>query len=80
MWQLLLQLSADEVLNELVMTATASALWGKAGAVLVVAVVFMAVTSTGAGEMLAVSSITTYDVYREYINPKVRGAPGPMPL
>ena len=42
-----------------------------AGAVLVIVIVFMAVTSSGASEMVAVSSLFTFDVYRRYINPKV---------
>ena len=42
-----------------------------AGAILVIIICFMAVTSSGASEMLAVSSLFTFDVYRRYINPKV---------
>ena len=42
-----------------------------AGAVLVIIIVFMAVTSSGASEMVAVSSLFTFDVYRRYINSKV---------
>ena len=38
---------------------------------LVIVIVFMAVTSSGASEMVAVSSLFTFDVYRRYINPKV---------
>ena len=34
---------------------------------------FMAVTSTGSAEQIAVSSLYAYDVYREYINPKATG-------
>ena len=41
------------------------------GAVLVIVICFMAVTSSGASEMVAVSSLFTFDVYRRYINPKV---------
>jgi len=33
--------------------------------------IFMAVTSSGASEMLAVSSLFTFDIYRRYIKPKV---------
>jgi Na+/proline symporter len=32
----------------------------------------MAVTATANSEQLAVASLITYDVYRTYINPKVR--------
>ena len=48
-----------------------------AGAVLVIIIVFMAVTSSGASEMVAVSSLFTFDVYRRYINSKVRLKPYP---
>ena len=34
--------------------------------------IFMAVTSSGASEMLAVSSLFTFDVYRRYLKPKAR--------
>ncbi len=54
------------------MPASADVLIGPAGAVLVVIICFMAVTSSGAGEMVAISSLFTFDVYRRYINPKVR--------
>ena len=43
-----------------------------AGAVLVIIMIFMAVTSSGASEMLAVSSLFTFDIYRRYIKPKAR--------
>ena len=49
-----------------------------AGAVLVIIIVFMAVTSSGASEMVAVSSLFTFDVYRRYINPKVSLKPYPF--
>ena len=45
--------------------------WLAAGAVMVIVMIFMAVTSSGASEMLAVSSLFTFDIYRRYINPKV---------
>ena len=42
------------------------------GAVCVIIMIFMAVTSSGASEMLAVSSLFTFDVYRRYLKPKAR--------
>ena len=36
-----------------------------------IVMIFMAVTSSGASEMLAVSSLFTFDIYRRYIKPKV---------
>merc|ERR1719387_364722 len=35
---------------------------------------FMAITSTGSAEGIAVSSIIVYDIYKTYINPKATGA------
>jgi Na+/proline symporter len=35
---------------------------------------FMAITSTGSAEGIAVSSIVAYDIYKTYINPKATGA------
>lgn len=66
-----MQLSGGEASNGLVLPAVAIVYFGKAGAVLVVIMCFMAVTSSGAGEILAAGSLFTYDVYRKYINPKV---------
>ena len=57
--------------NNLVLPACSYALMGKAGVILIACVLFMAVTSGGAGEMLAVSSLFTFDVWREYIRPQV---------
>jgi len=34
---------------------------------------FMAITSTGSAEGIAVSSLVCYDIYREYINPQATG-------
>lgn len=46
---------------------------GKGGATLVLLMLFMAVTSTGSAEQIAVSSLFAYDVYRSYINRKATG-------
>jgi|TARA_B110000196_G_C20867277_1_gene530333 Na+/proline symporter len=35
---------------------------------------FMAITSTGSAECIAVSSLVAYDIYREYINKNATGA------
>ncbi|KAI8912741.1 Sodium:solute symporter family-domain-containing protein [Gorgonomyces haynaldii] len=48
----------------------AVALMGSGGAVAILVLVFMAVTSAASAELTAVSSIITFDVYRTYINPK----------
>ena len=72
------QLSGSEASNGLVLPAVAITYFGQTGAVLVVIICFMAVTSSGAGEGLACSSLFTYDVYRRYIKPKVTHLPSPV--
>ncbi|KAJ6570850.1 solute symporter family transporter [Mycena vulgaris] len=49
--------------------AAMSALLGKSGAILLLIVLFLAVTSAASAELVAVSSILTYDVYKRYFNP-----------
>ena len=47
-----MQLTAEDALSGLVMPAAADVILGKAGSVLVIAIAFMAVTSSGASEMV----------------------------
>lgn len=68
-----LPLTASEAGRGLVPPATAIALMGKGGAVLLLTMLFMAVTSAGSSELIAVSSLCTYDIYRTYINPNATG-------
>jgi Na+/proline symporter len=57
----------------LVVPAAATALMGELGAIMVLTMLFMAVTSAGSAELIAVSSIVTYDLYRTYRNPNATG-------
>ncbi|KAI5057012.1 hypothetical protein GOP47_0028830 [Adiantum capillus-veneris] len=68
-----LPLTASEAAKGLVPPATATALMGKGGAFLLLTMLFMAVTSAGSSELIAVSSLCTYDIYRTYINPRASG-------
>lgn len=68
-----LPLTASEASHGLVPPATAIALMGKGGSVLLLTMLFMAVTSAGSSELIAVSSLCTYDIYRTYINPNASG-------
>ncbi|XP_020704821.2 urea-proton symporter DUR3 isoform X1 [Dendrobium catenatum] len=68
-----LPLTASEAAHGLVPPATATALMGKGGSVLLLTMLFMAVTSAGSSELIAVSSLCTYDIYRTYINPEATG-------
>merc|ERR1719401_953512 len=45
---------------------------GSGGAFILLLQLFMAITSMGSAEIIAVSSILTYDIYYEYINPELK--------
>ena len=68
-----LPITAAKAAKGLVPPATATALMGKSGSVLLLTMLFMAVTSAGSAELVAVSSLCTYDIYRTYINPDASG-------
>lgn len=68
-----LPLTESEAGHGLVPPATAIALMGKGGSILLLTMLFMAVTSAGSSELIAVSSLCTYDIYRTYINPDANG-------
>lgn len=64
----------DEAVSAgLVLPYAAVALLGKGGAVATLLIVFMAVTSATSAELIAVSSILTYDFYRTYFKPNASG-------
>jgi Na+/proline symporter len=46
---------------------------GETGAILLLAIVFIAVTATGSAQLIAVCSLVTYDLYRMYIHPSSTG-------
>jgi SSS family transporter len=69
-----LPITASEAGSGLVPPATAVHLFGDFGAVMMATMLFMAITSTGSAEGIAVSSLICYDVYRRYINPNATGS------
>jgi len=69
-----LPVSATEAGNGLVPPATATFMLGNAGGWLIAIMLLMAVTSTANSELIAVSSLVSYDIYRAYINPKATGS------
>jgi len=69
-----IQMTADDAGAGLVPPFTAVKLFGSAGAWMILIQLFMAVTSTGSAELIAVSSIVTYDIYQTYIDPEADGA------
>jgi len=69
----MLPITADEAGSGLVPPAVAHYLLGDVGAVLILIMLFMAIVSTGSAESIAVSSLVSYDIYREYMNPEATG-------
>ena len=67
------ELTPEQVQLGLTVPAAASVLMGEIGAIMVLVMLFMAVTSAGSAELIAVSSLITYDVYRTYKNPQATG-------
>ena len=67
------KMTPAEVSAGLVLPNAAVAMLGKGGAVCSLLMVFMACTSAMSAELIAISSVFTYDVYRSYINPKASG-------
>jgi len=49
-----------------------SKILGTGGAAILLLQLFMAITSTGSAEIIAVASILTYDIYYAYINPELK--------
>ncbi|KAI5867399.1 Na+/solute symporter [Durotheca rogersii] len=67
------RMSDADVSAGLVLPYAAVALLGKGGAVATLLIIFMAVTSATSAELIAVSSIFTYDLYRTYFKPDASG-------
>jgi hypothetical protein len=64
----LITLTPSEVSAGLPAVKAAAALAGQSGAIAILILLFLAVTSACSAEQIAVSSILTYDVYGTYIN------------
>ncbi|OAX41821.1 urea transporter [Rhizopogon vinicolor AM-OR11-026] len=67
---LLAPLSQAAISEGLPASVAAAALLGQSGAAALLVLLFLAVTSATSAELIAVSSILTYDVYVRYINPE----------
>lgn len=72
-WPIARPMTDLEVSLGLVLPQAATALLGKGGAYASLLLVFMAVTSAMSAELIAVSTIFTYDIYRGYIKPQAKG-------
>ncbi|KAI0061273.1 Na+/solute symporter [Artomyces pyxidatus] len=66
-------LSESQTSAGLAAPAAAAVLMGKGGAVAMLLVVFMAVTSAASSELIAVSSLFSYDIYKTYFRPQASG-------
>lgn len=64
--QFIQRMTYTEVTNGLVLPYAAMTIAGAGGAAAIVLITFMAVTSTLSAQVIAVSSILSFDVYREY--------------
>jgi Na+/proline symporter len=62
-------MSPSQITAGLASPFAATALLGKGGAVALLIVLFMAVTSCASAELIAVSSILTFDIYKTYVRP-----------
>ncbi|KAJ6126603.1 hypothetical protein N7523_002215 [Penicillium sp. IBT 18751x] len=60
------RMTSSEVSNGLVLPYAAQTIAGKGGAAAILLIIFMACTSTLSAQVIAVSSILSFDVYREY--------------
>lgn len=67
------RLSSDDVTAGLVLPFGAVRLLGYSGAVATTIMIFMAVTSAFSAQLIAVSSIFTYDIWQAYIEPSAKG-------
>ncbi|KAH9991095.1 urea active transporter [Xylariaceae sp. FL0662B] len=64
------RLSTTEIGSGLILPYALITVAGKTGAVIIALVTFMAVTSTLSAQVIAVSSIISFDIYRTYIYPQ----------
>ncbi|OBT80296.1 hypothetical protein VF21_00557 [Pseudogymnoascus sp. 05NY08] len=68
------RMTSTEVGNGLVLPYAAMAIAGKGGAAAILLATFMAVTSTLSAQVIAVSSIISFDIYRTYFRPQATDA------
>lgn len=66
-------LTPSEISSGLVAPTAASTVLGETGAILLLAIAFIAVTAAGSAQLIAVPSLVTYDMYRTYIRPSSTG-------
>lgn len=62
-------LTNEEISAGLPAPAAAAALLGRSGALMMLSLLFLAVTSAASAQLVAVSSIFTFDIYQPYLHP-----------
>ncbi len=66
-------LSETDIEFGLIAPTVAANLMGDFGAILILSILFTAVTAAGSSQLVSVSSLVTYDVFRTYIKPSATG-------
>src|ERR671925_1898637 len=66
-------LTPEQIGMGLVAPTAASQILGEVGAILLLTMLFTAVTAAGSAELISVSSLVTYDIYRTYVKPSATG-------
>ena len=66
-------LTDTDISAGLAAVAAGSYILGKAGSVIMLLMVFLSVTSSLAGELIATSTLLSYDIYKHYIKPNASG-------
>lgn len=63
------QSKTHQTLPGFITTIVIEKVLGTSGSYLLLMIVFMALMATGSGEVMAISSILVYDIYKTYIGP-----------
>lgn len=66
-------LNENDIELGLVAPTAATNLMGDFGAILILTIIFTAVTAAGSSQLVSVSSLITYDVFRTYLKPSATG-------
>lgn len=66
-------LTQEELDLGLAAPTAAAVLMGDLGAIMILTIVFTAVTAAGSSQLISVSSLVTYDIFRTYIQPSATG-------
>lgn len=68
------EMTKSEVGSGFVLPYTVKALLGNGGVGAILLIIYLAVTSTVSAQMISVSSIVSFDIYRKYVNPKAQNS------